>query len=48
MLEDATPGGAVYPSEQQAGKGPIVYFGTEDIDAAAARVRENGGEADDK
>ena len=48
MLEDATPGGAVYPAEELAGKGPVVYFGTDDIDAAVARVRGNGGEAEDK
>ena len=41
------PGGAVYPS--QAGeRGPVVYFGTDDIDATVAKVRELGGTADDK
>ena len=28
--------------------GPIVYFDTDDIDATIAKVRELGGEADDK
>jgi hypothetical protein len=40
-------GGAVFPSDQ-AGSGPIVYFGTDDIDASVAKVRELGGSADDK
>jgi len=48
MLDGGEPGGAVYPSEELAGTGPIVYFGTEDIDATVASVRANGGEADDK
>ncbi|MBV8599556.1 MAG: VOC family protein, partial [Actinobacteria bacterium] len=38
-------GGAVFPGD---GKGPIVYFDTDDIDAAIARAREHGGKADDK
>ena len=37
----------VYPA-QQGEKGPIVYFDTDDIDASIAKVRENGGQADDK
>ena len=41
------PGGAVYPSESGE-RGPIVYFDTDDIDAAVARVRELGAEAEDK
>ena len=41
------PGGAVYPGEN-AGQGPIVYFETDDIDAELAKVRELGGQADDK
>jgi predicted enzyme related to lactoylglutathione lyase len=41
-------GGAVYPSEELAGKGLVVYHGTDDIDASVARVREHGGEAEDK
>jgi predicted enzyme related to lactoylglutathione lyase len=28
MLEGIEPGGAIYPSEEQAGQGPIVYFDT--------------------
>ena len=41
------PGGAVYPGEN-AGQGPIVYFETDDIDAELAKVRELGGQAEDK
>jgi hypothetical protein len=41
------PGGAVYTADN-AGSGPIVYFGTDDIDASIAKVRELGGEAEDK
>ena len=44
---DGEPGGAVYPS-QSGERGPVVYFGSEDIDADAARVRELGGSAEDK
>ena len=48
MLDGGEPGGAVYPAAELAGTGPIVYFATDDIDAAVAKVRDNGGEADDK
>lgn len=41
------PPGAVFPSEQ-AGKGPTVYFETDDIEAELGKVRELGGEAEDK
>lgn len=41
-------GGAVYPSEELVGKGPLVYFDTDDIDASIAKVRDGGGRADDK
>ncbi len=47
MLEGNEPGGAIYPSEQP-GAGPIVYFGTADIDKAIVRARELGGSAEDK
>ncbi len=48
MVQTATDqGGAVYPA--QAGeKGVIVYFDTDDIDASVAKVREQGGQAEDK
>ena len=41
------PPGAVYPSER-AGQGPTIYFDTDDIEASVTRVRELGGEAEDK
>ena len=47
MLDGAEPGGAIYPSEE-AGTGPVVYFGTEDMDASLDQVRALGGTADDK
>ena len=40
-------GGAVYASEE-SGKGPILYFDTEEIEASIAKVRELGGDAEDK
>jgi predicted enzyme related to lactoylglutathione lyase len=47
MTDGVEPAGAVY--QQQSGEqGPIVYFSTEDIDAAAAKVRDAGGQADEK
>ena len=47
MVQDGQPGGAVYPSDD-AGQGPLAYFGTDDIDATVAKIREQGGSADDK
>ena len=38
-------GGAVYTNPD--GKGIVVYFGTSDIDASVARVRELGGSSSD-
>jgi predicted enzyme related to lactoylglutathione lyase len=40
-------GGAVMPSDK-AGSGLTIYFDTDDIDASIAKVRELGGNADDK
>jgi predicted enzyme related to lactoylglutathione lyase len=39
-------GAAIFAAAEQ--RGPKVYFGVADIDAAIARVRELGGEAGDK
>lgn len=47
MTEGVEPVAGIYP-QQSGEQGPIVYFVTEDIDAAAAKVRDAGGEADDK
>jgi predicted enzyme related to lactoylglutathione lyase len=38
-----TDGGAVFTNPES--KGILVYFGTSDIDASVAKVRELGGEA---
>ena len=40
-------GGAIYPGEKPVGA-PIVYFDCDDIDASVARVRELGGQAEEK
>jgi predicted enzyme related to lactoylglutathione lyase len=47
MLDGGQPGGAIYPS-QSGERGAVIYFGTDDIDAAVAKVRELGGSAEDK
>ena len=47
MTDGEQPVGAVCPSED-AGKGPIVYFDTADVDATLAKIREQGGTADEK
>jgi predicted enzyme related to lactoylglutathione lyase len=47
MLDGNQPGGAIYPA-QSGEKGPVVYFGTADIDGTIARLRELGGSAEDK
>jgi predicted enzyme related to lactoylglutathione lyase len=44
---DEQTGGAVYRSPDGL-KGPIVYFDTDDIDGDVARVRELGGDSEEK
>jgi uncharacterized protein len=44
---EGEPGGAIYPSNAEP-RGPIVYFESDDIDADVDRIRELGGEAEDK
>ncbi len=39
---EGEPGGGIYESED-AGSGPIVYYGSADIEADLARIRELGG-----
>jgi len=46
MVDGNEPGGAIYPA-QHGESGPVVYFGTGDIDKTVARVREFGGSAED-
>ena len=48
MLTGNEPGGAIYPTEEGGGSGPIVYFGTSDIDASVSKARELGSSAEDK
>jgi uncharacterized protein len=40
-------GGAIYPDEK-AGGALTIYFDSDDIDASIAKVRELGGQAEDK
>jgi hypothetical protein len=47
MTEEIEPVAAIYPRQAEERR-PIVYFDADDIDATVARVREMGGEADDK
>jgi predicted enzyme related to lactoylglutathione lyase len=44
---EGEPGGAIYPSESP-GSGPVVYFGSGDIEGDVGRIRELGGQAEDK
>ena len=48
MTEGEEPVGAIYEDADQAGKGPIVYMATDDIDATIAKVKDAGGSADEK
>ena len=48
MFQDDGWGGAVYPKMDQTMEGPVIYLGSDDIDADIAKVRELGGEADEK
>ena len=47
MFQEGDQGGAVYPKMDDM-QGPIVYYGSDDIDADLAKVRELGGEAEEK
>ena len=46
MFQDDGWGGAVYPKMEEEARS--IYFGSDDIDADIAKVRELGGEAGDK
>lgn len=46
MFQEDGWGGAVYPEQGMAG--PVIYFSSDDIDADLAKVRELGGQAEDK
>jgi uncharacterized protein len=47
MFQEGDQGGAVMQSDGST-KGPVIYFGSDDIDADLAKVREFGGEAEEK
>jgi len=47
MFQEDGWGGAVFP-EMEGASGTTIYFGSDDIEADLAKVRELGGEADDK
>jgi len=42
LVADANPGGALSTGDGH----PVIYFSTDDIDAAVARIGELGGEAE--
>jgi predicted enzyme related to lactoylglutathione lyase len=46
MWQEGDQGGGIYSMEGQSGT--TMYLGSEDIDADLAKVRELGGEADEK
>jgi predicted enzyme related to lactoylglutathione lyase len=48
MFQDDGWGGAVYPQQEGDSGGTTIYFGSDDIDADLAKVRELGGEAGSK
>ena len=48
MTEGIEPGGAIYHAEESEPGHPVVYFDTDDVDASTQRIRELGGDADDK
>jgi predicted enzyme related to lactoylglutathione lyase len=47
MFQEGDQGGAVCKTDGST-QGPILYYGSDDIDADLATVRESGGEAGDK
>jgi predicted enzyme related to lactoylglutathione lyase len=47
MFQEDDWGGAVFP-EMEGASGTTIYFGSDDIEADLAKVRELGGEADEK
>jgi predicted enzyme related to lactoylglutathione lyase len=47
MFQEGDQGGAVYSMDPGV-QGPVVYYGSDDIDADIAKVRESGGEAGEK
>ncbi len=48
MFQDDGWGGAVYTQQEGDAGGTTIYFGSDDIDADLAKVRDLGGEAGNK
>jgi predicted enzyme related to lactoylglutathione lyase len=48
MFQEGDQGGAVYKMDGPQSGGTTVYLGSDDIDADLAKVKELGGEAEDK
>jgi len=48
MFQEDNWGGAVYKMEGAQASGTKIYLGSDDIDADLAKVKELGGEAEDK
>jgi predicted enzyme related to lactoylglutathione lyase len=46
MFQEGDQGGAVWPTDGT--QGPVIYYGSDGIDADLAKVRELGGQAEDK
>src|SRR5215210_592129 len=47
MFQEGDQGGAVFTGDDSM-QGPTLYYGSDDIDADIAKIRELGGEAQDK
>ena len=45
---EGEPSGGIYENPEQAGKGPLVYFGSDDIEADIAKTQGLGGTAGEK
>jgi predicted enzyme related to lactoylglutathione lyase len=48
MFQEGDQGGAVFKMEGAPASGTTVYLGSDDIDGDLAKVKELGGEAEDK
>jgi predicted enzyme related to lactoylglutathione lyase len=48
MFQEGDQGGAVFKMDQFPASGTTIYLGSDNIDADLAKVRELGGEAEDK
>jgi predicted enzyme related to lactoylglutathione lyase len=48
MFQEADWGGAVFKMDQLPASGTTIYLGSDDIDADLVKVRELGGEAEEK